>query len=262
MNRILPIFLITMFTSYSASAVSEGNAPIAFAAVIKDQAAAAAAIKLIEKQHLPLENAGIENLQFFTQKIADKDIILATMDMNESAPSKIPDNAWTQITGAPLFKDAFAQLNQNLLPHPRNPGTEKSPWVRAETICVIRPDNAAPISKNDHPWYAAVTGLKKEKEAEYRLLHNNVWPGVVDAIGASNINRFDIFLIELGDPEKNQPYLFYLFQYTGKDFDKDMAAQSNSPVNQRWWKFTDACQQPLPAAAAEKKVWLDMKKLP
>jgi L-rhamnose mutarotase len=104
-------------------------------------------------------------------------------------------------------------------------------------------------------WHHAVTGLKVDKEAEYRLLHDNVWPGVSHAIGASNIPRFDIFLLEFGD---NQPYLFYQFLYTGNHFQKDMAAQSNSPVNQRWWKFTDACQMPLPQAELG-SMWLDMQ---
>lgn len=262
MRVLTSAIILTTIMITSVLAISEGSRPVAFAAIIKDQAAMAAAIKLIVKQHMPLKNAGIENLHFFTQKIEGQAIVLATMDMTDAAPSPLPDKAWSIISESPLFKEAFIKLNQSVLPHPRHAGTDLSPWVRAETICALRPDNAAPITKDDHPWYAAVTGLKKEKEAEYRLLHDNVWPGVIDAIGASNTHRFDIFLIELGDPKNNQPYLFYLFQYTGKNFEHDMAAQSNSPVNQRWWKFTDTCQQPLPAAAEQKKVWLDLKQLP
>lgn len=255
----LLLMFICMSTSATAKAVDGNPAshaqPVAFAAILKDKAAAQKAIAKINKQSNPLKNAGIEHLQFFTQKIKGKAIILATLDLNESAPSKLADEAWATITGSPLFKANFTALEQAVQAHPRQKDAKKSPWVRTETICVIRSQNAE-AAKPGSPWYAAVTGLKKEKEAEYRLLHNNVWPGVIDAIGASNISRFDIFIIEFGD---NEPYLFYLFQYSGKDFKADMAAQSNSPVNVRWWKFTDACQTPLPAA--KDGPWLDLNPL-
>ena len=35
---------------------------------------------------------------------------------------------------------------------------------------------------------------------------------------------------------------------------KKMAAD---PETQRWWKETDPCKQPLPDAAAKRKIWSD-----
>jgi len=155
------------------------------------------------------------------------------------------------------LRENFSALEDAIVSHPRNMGNaESSSWVKTETVCELRLANAFPVGEGAS-WHAAVTGLKVEKEAEYRLLHDNVWPGVQEAIGASNISRFDIFLVEFGD---NQPYLFYQFQYTGSDFENDMAAQSDSPVNQRWWRYTDACQQPLPEASDDSP-WLDLKAL-
>ncbi len=227
--------------------------PVAFAAVLEDKAAAIKAIAELNNQGQPLSDAGVGNLRFFTQKIDGKDIILATMDLDQTRLSSETEDAWNTITHSPTLKDKFLALEKSISPHQRHADAKtKSPWVLTETVCEIRPNNAAK-AKADSPWFSAVTQLKNEKEADYRLLHNNVWPGVIDAIGASNISRFDIFLIEFGD---NQPHLFYLFQYTGDNFEEDMAAQPNSPVNQRWWKFTDACQTPLPEAT--KGPWLDM----
>lgn len=250
------LFIVISTLSNTQAQMKNNSQPVAFAATITDKTAAQAAIANINKQAQPLKNAGIENLHFFTQTVDSKEIILATMDLDATNVSKSATEAWNNITKSPLFKEKFTALEQVLSPHQRHADDPtKSPWILTENICKLRPSNAAD-AKVDSPWYAAVTGLKPEKEADYRLLHNNVWPGVIDAIGASNISRFDIFLIEFGD---NQPHLFYLFQYTGADLKADMAAQPSSPVNRRWWKFTDACQKPLPGATDGP--WLNMNQL-
>jgi L-rhamnose mutarotase len=98
-----------------------------------------------------------------------------------------------------------------------------------------------------------MTGLRPEKEADYRNFHSHVWPGVISAIGDSGIPRFDLYLIEFGDAL----YLVYSFDYRGTDFDGDMAKMAANPVNKRWWKFTDACQSPLPQT--KKGIWEPME---
>jgi hypothetical protein len=50
-------------------------------------------------------------------------------------------------------------------------------------------------------------------------------------------------------------------EYTGNDIDADMKKMAADPTVQRWWKATDPCQIPLPAAAAKGKIWTDMKEL-
>lgn len=239
------------------TSVDNDIVPVAFAAVIKDKACCEAAVGEIKNQAEELAHMGANNLHFLSQKIGDDEILLVTMDLNCFAPSAEPTEAWEFITLAPSLKDSFALLESSVCAHQRHVNSgSKLLWVTAETVCKLRPSNASVVVESTS-WHHAVTGLKVEREADYRLLHDNVWPGVIDAIGASNISRFDIFLLEFGD---NQPHLFYQFLYTGVDFENDMAAQSNSPVNQRWWKFTDACQQPLPQAK-QGSPWLDMKAL-
>lgn len=223
----------------------KSSKPVAWVAILKDADSFSLANKAFQATcHV----AAVSHLEFYTQKVESHSVVFAIMDIDQGAQ---PEQVWREIEAT----DAFCEIQQNVLPHPRHVGTGKSPWVLAETVCELRLDNAAPATANS-TWHTAVTGLKREKEAEYRLLHDNVWPGVKLAIGASNISRFDVFLIELGD---NQPYLFYSFQFTGNDFEKDMRSQSDSPVNQRWWKYTDACQQPLPEAKGGP--WLDLNTL-
>ena len=102
--------------------------------------------------------------------------------------------------------------------------------------------------------FAAITGLKPEMEMQYRTLHQTSWPGVLAALDRSNVANFSVYLVDIGE----KLYLFYTFDYVGDDFDADMAAMGADPVTRRWWKFTDACQQPLPAAAEKGKIWTDL----
>lgn len=96
-----------------------------------------------------------------------------------------------------------------------------------------------------------ITGLKPEKEAEYRTLHATAWPGVLKGIKDCHYRNFSIRLVELN----GSLFLIGYLEYVGKDPAADTAAAKAIPVNKRWWKFTDACQQPLPAAAAKGEIW-------
>jgi len=104
---------------------------------------------------------------------------------------------------------------------------------------------------------AMVTGLKPEKEAEYRTLHATTWPGVLKGIKDVNLRDFSIGLSEFG----GKLYLFGYLEYVGADSAADDAAGKALPINKRWWKFTDACQNPLPEAAAKGGIWAGLDEL-
>lgn len=88
---------------------------------------------------------------------------------------------------------------------------------------------------------AMVIRLRPEREAEYRALHANPFPGVLAALKAANVRNYSIFL--RGD------LLFGYLEYTGSDYEADMARVAADPETRRWWTFTDPCQQPLADAA-------------
>ena len=95
--------------------------------------------------------------------------------------------------------------------------------------------------------YGAVIGLRPEKLAEYKELHANAWPGVLDMIRECNIRNYSIYLAEI---EQGEFYLFSYFEYIGDDFEADMAKMAADPTSQKWWTFTDPCQVPIPNAKA------------
>jgi L-rhamnose mutarotase len=84
-----------------------------------------------------------------------------------------------------------------------------------------------------------VIGIKAEKIAEYKELHAAAWPAVLKRIRASNIRNYTIFLRE---PEN---LLFGYWEYHGNDFAADIAEIAADPETQRWWTFTDPCQNAL-----------------
>ncbi|MCP4259407.1 MAG: L-rhamnose mutarotase [Planctomycetes bacterium] len=105
--------------------------------------------------------------------------------------------------------------------------------------------------------YGSVIGLKPEKLEEYKKLHADVWPGVLKQIKECNIRNYSIYLGEL---EKDQYYLFGYFEYTGDDFEADMARMADDPTTQRWWTFCEPCQAPIPTRK-EGKWWADMEEV-
>ena len=90
--------------------------------------------------------------------------------------------------------------------------------------------------------YGSVIGVKEESLAKYKELHANPWPAVNEQIKKSNIQNYSIYLTQFPD---GKYYLFSYFEYTGDDFDADMARMAEDPTTQKWWKETDPCQTPL-----------------
>jgi L-rhamnose mutarotase len=113
---------------------------------------------------------------------------------------------------------------------------------------------AAQKSVQRHAW---VTGLRPEEAERYRDLHAHPWPGVNRMIKACHIRNFSIHEREID----GRLYLFAYLEYTGHDFDADLKKMAADPETQRWWKETDPCQQPLPEAAAQGRIWSDAKEV-
>ena len=97
--------------------------------------------------------------------------------------------------------------------------------------------------------YGSVVRLRPEHEEEYIRLHKDVWPAVLDRISKSSITNYSIFL--------RDGYLFSYFEYTGDDFEADMAAMAADPDTQRWWAVCVPCQEKLPTAGDDEQ-WAPM----
>ena len=102
--------------------------------------------------------------------------------------------------------------------------------------------------------YGSVIGLKAKEIDAYKRLHADVWPAVLAEISECNIQNYSIYLRE---PEN---LLFSYFEYTGNDFDADMARMAADPETQRWWGVCIPCQTPL-EARAEGEHWAIMEEV-
>jgi L-rhamnose mutarotase len=105
--------------------------------------------------------------------------------------------------------------------------------------------------------YGWVIGVKEDKIDEYKKLHAAVWPEVLDMIKQCNISNYSIYMRKLPD---GKYYLFSYLEYTGSDFDADMAKMAADPMTQKWWDVCMPCQEPLPDKV-EGEWWADMEEV-
>jgi L-rhamnose mutarotase len=84
--------------------------------------------------------------------------------------------------------------------------------------------------------YGQVIGIKPEHLERYTQMHADAWPEVIAANSAGNIHNYSIYVY--GD------LLFAYFEYTGDDFESDMAAMAADPETRRWWASTEPMQEP------------------
>jgi L-rhamnose mutarotase len=84
---------------------------------------------------------------------------------------------------------------------------------------------------------ASVIGLPAAYAAEYLRLHEEVWPGVLARLTASNITNYSIF--------RHGELLFAYMEYLGDDYDADMAAMAADPVTREWWALCEPLQRPV-----------------
>jgi len=96
-----------------------------------------------------------------------------------------------------------------------------------------------------------VIGLKPEHIAEYTRLHTGDNCVVRDLLNKYHMHNFSIFLHEID----GKTYEFGYYEYTGDDYEGDMAKLSDEPRNQAWLKVCDATQIPLKG----EKSWAMMK---
>jgi len=83
-----------------------------------------------------------------------------------------------------------------------------------------------------------------------KRLHAAAWPDVLNIIKVCHIRNYSIYLRKMPD---GQHYLFSYFEYTGSDFQADMARMAADPMTQKWWEVCMPCQESLTDRAPGKK---------
>ncbi len=92
-------------------------------------------------------------------------------------------------------------------------------------------------------------GLRPGAFEKYAAYHAKVWPEILAMIRACNIRNYSIFF--------KDDTLFAYFEYTGDDFQADMARMAADPKTQEWWAIMKPLQHPLPTRQAG-EWWADM----
>jgi L-rhamnose mutarotase len=87
-----------------------------------------------------------------------------------------------------------------------------------------------------------VIKIKPEFIEEYMAVHSDSNAGVRDLLIKANMRNFSIFLHQLDD---GNWYEFGYYEYTGDDFEADMAKLAKHPRNIEWLKICDPMQVPL-----------------
>ncbi len=100
--------------------------------------------------------------------------------------------------------------------------------------------------------YGSVIRVRPEAEEDYKRCHANVWHDVLDMIRQCNIRNYSIYL--------KDGFLFSYFEYTGTDFEADMAKMAADPTTQKWWAYVKPMQQPL-ETRAEGEWWAGMEEV-
>jgi L-rhamnose mutarotase len=79
-----------------------------------------------------------------------------------------------------------------------------------------------------------VIKIDSSRIKEYRSLHADSNPGVRDLLSKYHMKNFSIFLTRLDD---GSYYEFGYYEYTGNNYEADMAALDAEPRNKSWLKI-------------------------
>jgi L-rhamnose mutarotase len=114
-------------------------------------------------------------------------------------------------------------------------------------------DAKMPLQK-DVKRVGMVIKIKPEYIDEYRELHSASNAGVRDLLSKAHMHNFSIFLHQLDD---GNWYEFGYYEYTGDDFEADMAKLDRHPRNIEWLKVCDPMQVPLEGESG----WAEMEQV-
>jgi len=99
-----------------------------------------------------------------------------------------------------------------------------------------------------------VIKIDSSRIKEYLKLHADSNPGVRDLLSKYHIKNFSIFLTKLDD---GNYYEFGYYEYTGTNYESDMAGLDAEPRNKEWLKICDPMQIPLKG----EKTWKKMEQI-
>jgi L-rhamnose mutarotase len=100
--------------------------------------------------------------------------------------------------------------------------------------------------------FGQIIRLKPSGAEKYVLLHADTWPGVLAKIKECNISNYSIFM--------KDNILFAYFEYTGFDYEKDMAIMADHAETQLWWNTVKPLMEPIENRKID-EFWADMDEI-
>jgi L-rhamnose mutarotase len=100
--------------------------------------------------------------------------------------------------------------------------------------------------------YGQVIKVNPADIEKYKYHHAHPWSEINDMIKKCNISNYSIYL--------KDDYLFAYMEYTGSDFEADMAKMAADPKTQEWWDLMMPLQRPL-ETRKEGEWWADMEEV-
>jgi L-rhamnose mutarotase len=97
--------------------------------------------------------------------------------------------------------------------------------------------------------FGQIIGVKPEHFESYKKYHAAVWPEILEMIKKCNIRNYSIF--------HKDGNLFAYMEYTGTDFEADMAMMAADPKTQEWWAVMKPMQSPI-STRRDGEWWADM----
>lgn len=97
-----------------------------------------------------------------------------------------------------------------------------------------------------------IVRVKPEAWETYRGLHADPWPGVNRMIKECHIQNYSISYYD--------GFLFAYFEYTGGDYEADMAKMAADPQTQRWWDVCKPCLLRMDTETVS-DCWSDMQEI-
>jgi len=100
--------------------------------------------------------------------------------------------------------------------------------------------------------FGQIIGVDPQMLDKYKEHHAAVWPEVLEMIKKCNISNYSIY--------HKDGMLFAYFEYTGNNFDADMAKMAADPKTIEWWDVMNPMQKPL-ATRKEGEWWANMEEV-
>ena len=97
--------------------------------------------------------------------------------------------------------------------------------------------------------YGSISRLTPEMADYYKKLLAAPWKQINDMIKECNIRNYSIYC--------HGEYLFSYYEYTGDNYEADMAKMAADSETQRWWGECVPCMNPLSADGP----WMDMQEI-